>query len=127
MFLGIESGNHANALIVLVAVEHLLAEGEERLRRHIIILQHNTLVDNGERPFLRDIFGRVASIVALLKLAMHLALPVDVANDTSASLDASHIAFASRSVLIQEELGGSCLAHLVEHLLQVVGTIEEKN
>ena len=112
---------------MLVAVEHLLAEGEERLRRHVVIFQHDTLVDNRECPLLRYVFGWVASIVALLELTVNLAIPVNVAYYASASLNASHIAFASWSVLIQEELGRLCLAHLVEHLLQMVGTIEEQN
>ena len=103
LLLGIESGNHPYTLVIGITVEHLLAEGEERLRRHIIILKHNATVDNGERPFLGDVFRRVAAIVALLILAVHLTLPVDVGHHLSASFYAGHVTLATRSVLIEEE------------------------
>ena len=88
---------------MFVTVEHLLAEREERLRRHVIVFKHDALVDNRERPLLRYIFRRITSVVALLIFAIHLTLPVDILNHTSASFNAGHIALATWSVLIEEQ------------------------
>ena len=62
----VESGNHANALIVLVAVEQLLAEREERLRRNVIVFQYDTFLHMTEGPFLGKVFRRIAAEVLLL-------------------------------------------------------------
>ena len=74
----IESGNHGDAFIVLIAVEHLLAEREERLARHIVIFQYDALVHHRESPFLGEILRRVASLVLCLIRAVNLALPINI-------------------------------------------------
>ena len=100
----VDARNHTDARVVFVAVEHLLAEREKRLRGHIVILQHNALVGHAESPLLRQKLRGVATVVFLLIQALHLALPVDllVAHDLPTSLDSSHVALASRPVLIEK-------------------------
>ena len=74
----IESGNHGNTFVVLIAVEHLLAEREERLRRHIVIFQHDTLIHNRESPFLGEILRWIASLILGLIRSVHLTLPINI-------------------------------------------------
>lgn len=72
---------------------------------------------------------RVAALVFLQIIAMRLTLPVDVlvGSNLSASLDAGHIAIAPWSILIEEQLGRARFPHLVEHLLEMVGAVEEEH
>ena len=48
----VETRDHRDALIVLVLIKHLLAEGEERLCRHVVVFQHHTLINDRKGPFL---------------------------------------------------------------------------
>jgi hypothetical protein len=48
----IESAYHRDTLVVLIPIEHLLAKREERLRGHIIVLEHHALVYHRESPLL---------------------------------------------------------------------------
>ena len=129
LLIDVETADHPDAVIVLVAVEHFFAEREERLRGHIVVFQHDALVHDAEGPFLREIFRRVAAVVLLLVSAMHLTLPVDfvIADHSPTSLNARQVAVATRAVLVEEEFRGASLPHLVEHLFQVVGAVEEQN
>ena len=113
---------------MLIAVQHLLAEGEERLCRHVVILQHHAFINLREGPFLREIFGGVAADIMFLIHTVYLALPVDVliGSNLPASLDTSHVALSARSVLIEEQFGGSCLTHGLEHLSESVGSVKEQ-
>lgn len=42
-------------------------------------------------------------------------------------LDAGHIAFTPRAVLIEKEACGLCLPNRFKHLLERVGAVEEKH
>ena len=55
-FFGVESGNHADAGVVFVFIQHLLAELEKGDGGHIVVFQYDALVDFGEGPFLRNVF-----------------------------------------------------------------------
>ena len=46
----VESGNHADACVVLILVEQFLAEAEERDGRHVVILKHDTFVRQRRMP-----------------------------------------------------------------------------
>ena len=48
----VETAHHHNALVVLVAVEHFLAEGEKRLRWYVVVFKDDAFVGEGESPFL---------------------------------------------------------------------------
>ena len=52
LLLQVESRHHRNARVVLVTVEHFLAEAEERYAGYIVVLQHHTLVGHREGPLL---------------------------------------------------------------------------
>ena len=90
---------------MLVAVEHLLAEREERLRGHDVVFEHDDLVGQREGPLVGAEAGGVAALVVVEVLAVDVALPVNlvVADDASAGLDAGQVALVARSVLIEEE------------------------
>jgi len=123
----VEACYHGDALVVLITVEHLLTEREERLRRHIVVLKHYAFVDDGERPFLRYVLRRVAAVVALLVHPADVALPVDVLHHAPACLDAGNVVPTARSVLIEEEPRWSCLPHFIEHFLESFGAVEEQD
>ena len=122
----VEARHHHYPLVVLIAVEHLLAKREERLRRHVVVFEHDALVGHRERPLLRDILRRVAAIVALLVQPPHIALPVDVVHHLTALHDALHVALSPRAVLVKEQPRGARTAHFVEHFLERVGAVEEQ-
>ncbi len=111
---------------MFIAVEHLLGKGKEADCGHIIILQHHALVHMTESPLLGDIFRGVASVVALLIHALHLAVPVHVLHHLSAGHDTWHIGIVSGSILIQEQARGSCQAYLFKHPAQLFRTIEKQ-
>ena len=48
----IETGNHGDAGILFVPVQHFFAEGEERYGRHVVIFQYDAFVNHGKGPFL---------------------------------------------------------------------------
>ena len=50
-------------------------------------------------------------------LAMYFAFPIDmcITDNLPASHDTCHIPFATRPVLIEEQLRGTCLAYSLEH------------
>ena len=127
LFVGIEATDHTDALVVLVAVQHLLAEGEEGLCRYVIILEHDTLVYVREGPLLRDIFRGVAAVVLLLIHGVHFALPVHLTHHFAARHNTRHIALATWSVLIEEQARGACLLDLGKYLFEDVGTIEKQD
>ena len=110
---------------MFISVEHLLAEGEESLARHHIILQHDTLVDQGESPSVGDESRRVTAHVAFLIEAVHLALPVNVFGNAAASLDTGFVLVGAGAVLIEEQAGRTRLLHLVENLLKGFHAAEE--
>ena len=122
----VESADHAHALVVLVAVQHLLAIAEERLCRHVVVLQHDALVRQREGPLLRDKFRRVAAVVLLLVEAVHFAGPVNLADHLATRHNPRHIALAAGAVLIEEEAGGAGLAHFGKHLFEHIGSVEEE-
>ena len=104
-FVGVEPTDHRDALVVLVAVEHLLAEREERLRGHDVVFEHDDFVGQREGPLVGAEAGGVAALVVVEVLAVDVALPVNlvVADDASAGLDAGQVPLVARSVLIEEE------------------------
>ena len=55
-FFGVESGNHADAGVMFVCIQHLLAKLEKGDGGHIVVFQYDAFVDFGEGPFLRKIF-----------------------------------------------------------------------
>ena len=90
---------------MLVAVEHLLAEGEERLCRNDVVLEHDDLVGQREGPLMRTEAGGVAALVMVEIAAVYLTLPVDmlVADNLTTGLDACHVPFVTRTVLIEKQ------------------------
>ena len=76
--------------------------------------------------------GRIArrhtAEVLILIVAVHLALPVDVliADDLSARFDACDVALPSGTILEHKQSGGTCLAHLIEYLLQGIAAGEDQ-
>ena len=72
------------------------------------------------------VFRRVTTVILFLILAVNLAFPIDVLGYLAASHYPLHIMLSSRSVLIEEQLGGSCLTHSFEHLTKGVAAIEEQ-
>ena len=111
---------------MFVSVEHFLAKGEETLRGYVVVFQHDALVGHRESPFLRDIFGGVAAVVALLVQVFHVAFPVYVGGNAAASLNAGHVFLASRSVLIQKKSRWARLFHRLENLFKGFGTIKKQ-
>ena len=122
----VETADHADALIVLIAVEHLLAIVEERLCGHIVVLQHDALVRQREGPLLRDKFRRVAAVVFLLIETVHFAGPVNLADHLATRHNPWHIALAAGAVLIEEEAGRAGLAHFGKYLFEHIGSVEEE-
>ena len=124
----IEACHHRDTFIVFITVEHLLAEREERLRRHHIIFQDDHLVGQRKGPAMTAEAGGVAALVMVEVAAMHLTRPVDVLVGyyLATSLDACPVALTPWSVLIEQELRGSSLAHGFEHLRKGVAAGEEQ-
>jgi hypothetical protein len=125
--LAVESGYHRDAVVVFIAVEQLLAEGEERLRGHVVVFEDDTFVGHGESPLLRDIFRRVAAVVLFLVEPVYVAFPVDVLHDFPAAFYAGSVPVSPRSVLIEEEARRACFPHLVEYFLEVCRPVEEQD
>ena len=125
----IESCNHGDTFIVLIPVEHFLAERKKRLRRYTVIFQDDTLVDHRESPFLREMSRRVTSLVLGLIRTMHLTFPVDILirRNLAARLNTRHIPLSPSSVLIEEQLGRTSLPYLVENFLEMIRAIEEQH
>ena len=123
----VESGNYADACVVLILVEQFLAEAEERDGRHVVILKHDTFVRQGECPLLCHVFRWVAAVVLLLVVVVYFAFPVDVCHYFATSFYARHVTLAARAVLIEKQSCGACLLHLFEYLRQQFGAVEEKN
>ena len=121
----VESGNHGNALIVLITIQHFLAECEERDGRYIVIFQYHTFVRLAESPLLGDNFRGVAAVVAFLLQLMHLAVPVNLTDHFPAGPYAFNIFLVAWTVLVKEESGGACFPYLRKNLLQRCGPHEE--
>ena len=104
---------------MFVAVEHLLAEREERLRRNNIVFKHYYLISHGECPLVGEKSRRVAALVMVEILALHVALPVNllIADNLPASLNARHVLWSTWTILIEEQSRGTRLAYFVEHKL----------
>jgi hypothetical protein len=49
-----------------------------------------------------------------------------VAGDLTTGLDAFYIALPTGTVLIEEQLRGSCLSHGLKHLLERIAAVEEQ-
>lgn len=123
----VESGNHADACVVLILVEQFLAEAEERDGGHVVILKHDTFVRQGECPLLCHVFRWVAAVVLLLVIVVYFAFPIDVCHHFATSFYARHVTLAARAVLIEKQSCGACFLHLFEYLRQQFGAVEEKN
>lgn len=102
-FFGIESGNHADAGVVLVLVEHLFAEAEEGDGRDAVIFKNNAFIAQGEGPLLRIVVGGVAAGIYLLIIVVYIAFPVYLRNNLAAGFYPRHITFAACPVLIEEK------------------------
>ena len=126
-FVAVETGYHADALVVGIAVEEFLAEGKEGLRGYIVVFEHDATVNDRECPFLGEVFGGVAAVVLLLVELVDFALPVDVGNDLAALHDAFHVLLPTRSILVEKEAGRTCFLDFVEDFLKEVGTVEEED
>ena len=75
-FFGVESGNHADAGVVFVFIQHLLAELEKGDGGHIVVFQYDSLADFGEGPFLRNVLRRVAAEILFLIKPFYFTFPV---------------------------------------------------
>ena len=126
-FVAVEACYHADALIVGVAVEEFLAEGEEGLGGHVVVFEHDAAVGDGECPLLGEVFGGVAPVVLLLVELVHLAFPVDVGNDLTTLQDAFHVLRTAWPILIEKEAGRTSFLDFVEDFLEEVGTVEEED
>ena len=102
----IHARDHSYTVVVLVAVKHLLAEGEEGLCREVVVLQHDTLVDDGERPLLRQILRGVTPLVVVAIMAIDLAFPIDLVVGTDGPAGGNTLLVAlvalPRAVLVEE-------------------------
>ena len=123
----VEAGYHADALVVGIAVEHGLAEGDEVVRGDVVVLEHDALLGHGEGPALGIVFGGVAAMVFGAVVAAHVTLPVHLGHHLTAGLEGRHVGLGARPVLIEEEARGACAAHGVEDLLEAVRTVEEED
>ena len=122
----IEAGHHGYPVIMLIAVEHLLAEWEERLAWLVVILKHDALVDYREGPFLRYVFRRVAAHVLFLVHTVNVTLPVYLLCNGTAFRYSLQVFVRPGAILIEEQPGGSCLAHLIEDKAECGRTVEEE-
>ena len=113
---------------MLISVEHLLAEREERLCRYHVVLEHDDLLCQREGPLVRTEARRVAALVMVEITTMHLALPIYllVAHDLATGHDTWLVTLVTWSVLIEQEHGGPCLAHSLEDLSERVAASEEQ-
>ena len=75
-FFGVESGNHADAGVVFVFIQHLLAELEKGDGGHIVVFQYDALVDFRKGPFLRNVLRRVAAEILFLIKPFYFTFPV---------------------------------------------------
>ena len=112
---------------MFVAVEHFLAEPEERHGGHVVVLEDDAFVGDGESPFLRQEVRGVASAVPRLVVAVYGAWPVDVFGNAPAGFDARHVVLAPRSVLVEEQPCGLCLSDFGPQPSEVVGAVEEED
>ena len=125
LLLGVETGYHAYALVVLITVEHFLAKSEERHRRHNVILKHNALISKRERPFVSNITRGIAAEILFLIEFLHLAIPIHAIGNPAAGFHTRQVAIVARAVLVKEKSCGARLAHLFKNLRKRIRTIEE--
>jgi hypothetical protein len=58
---------------------------------------------------------------------MNLTFPIHLLDHTTASFDSCKVALATRTILIKEQARGTREAHLLEHLRELVWTVEEED
>ena len=123
----VEAAHHRDALVMLVAVEHLLAEREEADGWHVVVLQHNAFVNTAEGPLLRDVLRRVTAVVPFLVECLDLTVPIDLGHHLAAGQYAGHVCLRARSVLIEEKPRRTSLANLGKDLTELLRPVEEQN
>ena len=110
-FLVVETGNHGDALVMLVTVEHLAAEGNERGRGRGVVFYDDAFVGQREGPTLRLPVGGPGTGVLSVVTAADVALPVDlgVGDNLTGGLELAGIIVVAGTVLIDEQTRGTGL------------------
>ena len=118
--------NHANALVMAIALEQLLTEGEKARVSNDVVLQNNALLLLLEKPIQRGGDPSAAAQVDGLKQGPQLAGPIDLRHQRANGVAAPDFVrpLGPWTVASQIELWGPDLSQGPQHLGGALGAIE---